>query len=206
MEEHVTLRKALGRSNTNLQFRLALPAGNVNCKRLFGTSFSRLLGHCGTREFVVEPREGRGYRQAHPSETTHVGGEWNETSTKSVPLDRSCRAFAWFCVAKRAAKSTRYHSLCCLSRMRSRVRVPSSPPANLIRNKHIRSLAQLQQLQLGHTGPQPLLNCGLFLDPLASSETKSGFRSCSWPRAAGPPVRACTFDLCSAWSDLAVAS
>src|SRR5579863_10209252 len=38
--------------------------------------------------------------------------------------------------------------------MRSRVRVPSSPPANLIRNKHMQEPTYLQQLQLGHIGPQ----------------------------------------------------
>ncbi len=38
--------------------------------------------------------------------------------------------------------------------MRSRVRVPSSPPANLIRSKHLSNPAYLQWLQLGHNGPQ----------------------------------------------------
>jgi len=38
--------------------------------------------------------------------------------------------------------------------MRSRVRAPSSPPANLIHNKQIQEPTYLQQLQLGHIGPQ----------------------------------------------------
>jgi hypothetical protein len=50
-------------------------------------------------------------------------------------------------------------------------------------------------LQLGHIGPQTssvFAHCHL---PF-SSETKSGFRSWSSPRAAGSAVRACTSQLC----------
>ena len=76
----------------------------------------------------LSPDSGSAYRD---SKSRNLSEFATKTSTRSVQLERSKRAFPLFWVANGAAKSARYPYSGSLSRMRSRVRVPSSPPSHL---------------------------------------------------------------------------